>query len=120
VDPILLGEPRTRTQIEHGLALGALGLKIVPSFMNAYPYDERMAIVWQEADRRGLPVTAQCSGPRDGYAHPAHFEDVLRSFPNCRIVLAHMGLGGGEEEVVRLARKYPNVFGDTSSWLGNV
>lgn len=118
VDPILLGEARTRAQIERGLAEGAIGLKIVPGFMDAYPDDPRMAVVWEEADRRRLPVTAQCSGA--SFAHPSRFEAVLRDYPNCRVVLAHMGLGGGEDEVVRLAGTYPNVFADTSSWLGNV
>jgi uncharacterized protein len=120
VDPILLGEERTRVQIERGLEMGAIGLKIVPGYMNAYPHDPRMEIVWREAERRGLSVTAQCSGPADGFAWAGQFEDVLRGYPNCRVVMAHMGLGGGEEEVVRLAQKFPNAYADTSSWLGNV
>jgi predicted TIM-barrel fold metal-dependent hydrolase len=89
--------------------------------MNAYPYDERMAVVWREADRRGLTVTAMCAGPGpEAYSHPANFEAVARDYPKCKVVLAHMGLGGGEEVVAKLTATYPNVFGDTSSWLGRV
>jgi uncharacterized protein len=121
IDPILLGEQRTRMHIDHCIAIGAIGLKVVPGFMNAYPHDPRMSVVWEEASLRGLSVTAQCSGPKEtSFAHPAHFEDVFRSFPKANIVLAHMGLGGGEEDVVRLANTYANVFADTSSWLGAV
>lgn len=121
VDPILLGEARTRAHIAHCMQRGAIGLKVVPGYMNAYPHDERMNVVWEEASARGVTVTAQCSGPKDAsFAHPAHFEEVFSSFPRCRIVLAHIGLGGGEEEIVRLANRYDNVYGDTSSWLGTV
>jgi predicted TIM-barrel fold metal-dependent hydrolase len=121
IDPILLGEKRTQAQIDRGLALGAIGLKIVPGFMNAYPTDPRMEIVWRVAHERGLTVTAMCAGESPAaFSHPANFEDVARGYPNMRVVLAHMGLRGGEEEVVRLAATYPNVFGDTSRWLGNV
>jgi predicted TIM-barrel fold metal-dependent hydrolase len=121
IDPVLLGEQRTRAQIDRGLALGAIGLKIVPGFMNAYPFDPRMEIVWRVADQRGLTVTAMCAGESPAaFSHPANFEEVARSYPNMRVVLAHMGLRGGEEVVVRLADKYPNVYGETSSWLGHV
>lgn len=121
IDPVFLGEKRTAAQIERGLEAGAIGLKVVPGFMDARPNDERMAIVWETANTRGLSVTAQCSGPLESStAHPSYFEDVLRSYPNARVVLAHMGMGGGEDVVAELASKYENVFGDTSSWLASV
>lgn len=121
IDPVWLGERRTRAQIDRGLAMGAIGLKIVPGFLHAYPAAPRMEIVWRVAHERGLSGTAMCAGESPAaLSHPATFEEVVRSYPNLRGVLAHMGLRGGEEEVVRLAATYPHVFGDTSSWLGQV
>ena len=120
IDPVLLGDKRTRAEIARCMPMGAIGLKVVPGFMNARPNDPRMAVVWEEANRREVSVTAQCSGSLEGTAHPSYFEDVLRSYPKARVVLAHMGLGGGEQVVAQLASKYPNVYCDSSSWLGQV
>lgn len=50
------------------------------------------------------------------WGHPEHFEDVLRSFPEVDIQLAHLGVGA-EEEVARLTGRYPNLYADCSTRL---
>src|SRR5439155_24580385 len=88
--------------------------------MAAAPGEASMAIVCREADRRSLPVISQSGGRQpDNPAQPANFELVLVAYPNCRVVLAHVGMGA-EEEVARLANTYPNLYTDTSYWLGLV
>ena len=120
VDPVLFGEAWTRREIDECIALGAIGLKIVPSFIKAYPNDQRMAVVWEEAQRRRLPVLSQCGGQsRDAFAHPAHFEEALAAYPDVTLVFAHVGMGA-EEEVARLTARYANLYTDTSYWLGKV
>ncbi len=120
IDPVVLGDAWVRQEVERQLAGGALGLKIVPYAMECSPAGERMAVVWQEADRRGLPVVSQSGGRQPGdFAHPANFESVLRSYPRCKLIMAHVGMGA-EEEVARLAGKYANLYVDTSYWLGLV
>ncbi|MCH7554249.1 MAG: amidohydrolase family protein [Chloroflexi bacterium] len=120
VDPVLFGEAWARREIDECIALGAIGLKIVPSFIKAYPNDQRMAVVWEEAQRRRLPVLSQCGGQsRDAFAHPAHFEEALAAYPDATLVFAHVGMGA-EEEVARLTARYANLYTDTSYWLGKV
>ncbi len=133
VDPVLFGEQWTRQQIDAHLREGAMGLKITPLFIGAYAHDPRMAVVWEEANRRGLGVLTLSTGPLPAAAvtalglapsqtdinHPATFEPILKAYPRCRIVLAHMG-SGAEAEVARLTGLYPNLFCDTSMWLDHV
>jgi uncharacterized protein len=133
VDPVLFGEDWTRQEIDAHLRAGAIGLKITPLFIGAYADDPRMAVVWEEADRRGLGVLTLSTGPLPAAAmsalgmppahadinHPKTFEAVLKAYPRCRIVLAHMG-SGAESEVARLTALYPNLFCDTSMWLEHI
>src|SRR5208283_3590049 len=56
VNPVLFGEDWTRREIEARLAEGAVGIKILPMYIGVYPNDPKMAILWEEANRRGLPV----------------------------------------------------------------
>ena len=133
VDPVLFGEQWTRQEIDAHLRESAIGLKITPLFIGAFADDPRMTVVWEEADRRGLGVLTLSTGPLPGQAmsalgmppahadinHPKTFEPVLKAYPRCRIVLAHMG-SGAEAEVARLTALYPNLYCDTSMWLDHI
>lgn len=133
VDPVLFGEQWTRQEIDTHLREGAIGLKITPMFIGAYVDDPRMSVLWEAANQRGLAVLTLSTGPLPPAAmtsmglsaahgdinHPRTFEPILKAYPRCRIVLAHMGMGA-EAEVARLTRLYPNLFCDTSTWLDHV
>jgi len=133
VDPVLFGDQWTRQEIDTHLREGAIGLKITPMFIGAYAHDPRMSVLWEEADRRGLAVLTLSTGPLPAASmtsmglsaahtdinHPKTFEPILKAYPRCRIVLAHMGMGA-EAEVARLTKLYPNLFCDTSTWLDRV
>jgi predicted TIM-barrel fold metal-dependent hydrolase len=133
VDPVLFGEQWTRQEIDTHLREGAIGLKITPLFIGAYADDPRMSVLWEEANRRQLGVLTLSTGPLPAQAmsplgltpahtdinHPRTFEPILKAYPRCRIVLAHMG-SGAEVEVARLTGLYPNLFCDTSMWLDHI
>lgn len=133
VDPVLFGADWTRREIDAHLKEGAIGLKITPLFIGAYPADERMSVLWEEANRRALAVLTLSTGPMPAQAlaalslpstygdvnHPQSFEPILKAYPRCKIVLAHIG-AGAEEEVARLTARYPNLYCDTSQWLDHV
>ncbi len=133
VNPVLFGEDWTRREIEARLAEGAVGIKILPMYIGVYPSDPKMAVLWEEANRRGLPVLTLATahippealskiGVSEDYTdihHPSRFEDVVRSYPRIKLVLAHLGLGA-EQDTIRLAGKYANVFTDTSLRLHEV
>jgi len=133
VNPVLFGPQWTRDEIQTRLAEGAAGIKILPMYIGVYPDDPKMAVMWEEANRRGLPVLtlAVAQVPAEGLAkigvserytdihHPSRFEEVVRSYPRLKLVLAHLGMGA-EQDTIRLANKYPNVFTDTSLRLHEV
>ena len=130
VDPVLMGSNWVRSEIRSNLPLGAVGLKIIPSYIEAYPRDPRMSVVWEEADRLRLPVLTlashDCLGlvmfkmtPPETYRdinHPKHLAGILRDYPNVKIVTAHMCMGA-EDEFVKMARTYDNLFTDLSMRL---
>ncbi len=133
VNPVLFGEQWTRNEIASRMAEGAVGIKILPMYIGVYPDDPKMAVLWEEANRRELAVLtlAVAHVPPEGLAkigvgeqytdihHPNRFEAVARSYPRLRLVLAHLGMGA-EQDTIRLANKYPNVFTDTSLRLHDV
>jgi predicted TIM-barrel fold metal-dependent hydrolase len=117
LDPVFLGAEWARGEVERCLAGGARGIKIMPARIGVPPDDERMSVVWEEAHRHGLPVVSMCGlTPYTDVAHPSHFEAVASAYPRAKLVLAHAGMGA-EAEVSALARRYPNVHVDTSSWF---
>jgi uncharacterized protein len=133
LNPVLFGADWTRKEIEARIAEGAVGLKILPMYIGVYPDDSKMAVLWEEADRRGLAVLTLTVAhiPPEGLAkiglnerytdihHPNRFEDVVKSYPRLKLVMAHLGMGA-EQDTIRLANKYPNVFTDTSLRLHDV
>jgi uncharacterized protein len=133
VNPALFGAEWTRKEIEARLAEGAVGIKILPMYIGVYPADPKMTVMWDEADRRGLPVLTLAidqippegltkiglSGRETDIHHPNGFEEVVRSYPHLKLVLAHLG-HGAEQDTIRLANKYANVFTDTSLRLHEI
>ena len=97
------------------LAEGAAGIKILPMYIGVYPADRRMAVVWEEADRRALTVLTLATAEIPGEArqiwvserltdihHPNRFEDVVRSYPRLRLVLA--------DPVIRAESRTPSAW----------
>ncbi len=133
LNPVLYGGEWTRNEIQARLAEGAVGLKILPMYIGVYPDDPKMAVMWEEANRRELAVLtlAVAQVPAEGLAkigvgpqytdihHPSRFEQVVKNYPRLKLVLAHLGMGA-EQDTIRLANKYPNVFTDTSLRLHEV
>ncbi len=133
LNPVLFGADWTRTEIAARMAEGSAGLKILPMYIGVYPDDPKMAAMWEEADRRRLAVLTLAVAEVPGEAlgkigvderltdihHPNRFEDVARSYPRLKLVLAHLGMGA-EQDTIRLANKYANIFTDTSLRLHEV
>ncbi len=101
---------------------GAKGLKLHPVSNRFYPSDRGLWPAYQRAMDLRLPILfhsgeAEVAGyTQADYARPANFEPVMQSFPKLVIILAHLGKGFLEESVA-LARKYDNVYFDTSAIL---
>ena len=95
---------------------GAKGIKLHPNSQQFFPNDHRLWPAYQTAGQIGLPVMCHAGkfATRIQYAQPKHFKEVLATFPNLTLVMAHLGQGF-LDETRSLARTYPNLFFDCSA-----
>jgi predicted TIM-barrel fold metal-dependent hydrolase len=97
------------------------GITISPANQDFHPSDSRAMRVYEEAEKLGMPILIHPHGPMTEqskleFSRPYLFDDVARTFPNARIVLAQMGQPWVDETIVMLG-KHPNVFADVSGLL---
>lgn len=100
--------------------LGFKGLRVVPWLWEMPPNDRRYYPLYAECVELGVPFCTQVghTGPlrssETGRPIP-YLDDVALDFPELVIVAGHIGYPW-TEEMVALARKYPNVHIDTSAY----
>jgi uncharacterized protein len=100
--------------------LGFKGLRVVPWLWGWPPNDRRYYPLYAECVELGVPFCTQVghTGPlrssETGRPIP-YLDDVALDFPELTIVAGHIGYPW-TEEMVALARKYPNVHIDTSAY----
>ena len=101
---------------EHGFK----GLRVVPWLWGLPPNDRRYYPLYVECVERGVPFCTQVghTGPlrtsETGRPIP-YLDDVALDFPDLTIVAGHIGYPW-TDEMIALARKYPNVYIDTSAY----
>lgn len=95
------------------------GIKLLPIYAGFYPHAPELDDLWVYACRHGLPVllhtgtTYVDQAPLD-CTLPRHLDTVAIRYPECHIILAHMG-HPYEGETVAVIRKHPNVYADVSA-----
>ncbi len=100
--------------------LGFKGLRMLPWLWGLPPNDRRFYPLYAECVELGVPFCTQVghTGPlrssEVGRPIP-YIDDVALDFPELVIVAGHIGYPW-TEEMVSLARKYPNVYIDTSAY----
>lgn len=100
--------------------LGFKGLRIVPWLWNLPPNDRRYYPLYAECCELGVPFCTQIghTGPlcpsEPGRPIP-YLDEVLLEFPELTVVGGHVGYPW-LDEVISLARKYPNFYIDTSAY----
>lgn len=100
--------------------LGFKGLRVVPWLWSLPPNDRRYYPLYAECVELGVPFCTQVghSGPlrpsEPGRPIP-YLDEVALDFPELVIVAGHIGYPW-TEEMIALARKYPNVHIDTSAY----
>jgi predicted TIM-barrel fold metal-dependent hydrolase len=96
------------------------GLRVVPWLWGLPPNDRRYYPLFAECVDLGVPFCTQVghTGPlrssETGRPIP-YLDDVALDFPELVIVAGHIGYPW-TEEMIALARKYPNVYIDTSAY----
>jgi predicted TIM-barrel fold metal-dependent hydrolase len=100
--------------------LGFKGLRMLPWLWELPPNDRRYYPLYAECVELGVPFCTQVghTGPlrssEAGRPIP-YLDDVALDFPDLVIVAGHIGYPW-TEEMIALARKYPNVYIDTSAY----
>lgn len=100
--------------------LGFKALRIIPWLWGLPPNDRRYYPLYVECVELGIPFCTQAghTGPlrtsETGRPIP-YLDDVALDFPELVIVAGHIGYPW-TEEMITLARKYPNVYIDTSAY----
>ena len=115
-DPVRAVRELRRRVTEHGFK----GLRVIPWLWGLPPNDRRYYPLYAECVELGVPFCTQVghTGPlrssETGRPIP-YLDDVALDFPDLVIVAGHIGYPW-TEEMVALARKYPNVYIDTSAY----
>jgi predicted TIM-barrel fold metal-dependent hydrolase len=112
---------------------GARGIKMHPGMFSFFPDDADLWPAYEMCQQLGLPILAD-SGPWPAphalvqfsspvfdseasavidFGEPMNWSRVAEAFPRLVIILAHLGSAWWDERV-ELAKKYDNIFFDTS------
>lgn len=95
------------------------GIKLLPMYAGFYPQSPELDYLWSYASQHGLPVILHAGttyvdvAPLD-YTLPRHLDSIAIRYPECCIILAHLG-HPYEGETVAVIRKHPNVYADVSA-----
>ncbi len=117
-------EDNAAAEIEVYHAKGLKGIKLHPNFARFYPNDPAASPVYEICGRLGLPVLIHSGRTgyqenktfgikiyTEDYSDLANYEAPLAEFPQTRFVLCHAG-ALQNEQAIRLAKQYPNVWLD--------
>jgi predicted TIM-barrel fold metal-dependent hydrolase len=117
VDPT---QPGWERELHEGhQELGLKGIKLLSMYAGFFPQDERLDPLWRYATQFQLPVllhtgtTFVAQAPLE-CTLPRHLDDVARRYPDCKIIMAHLG-HPYEGECVAVIRKHANVYADISA-----
>jgi uncharacterized protein len=119
-------DPSERTAVEElRIAhedLRMRGVTMSPASQDFHPTDSSAMRVYAEAERLGMPILFHPGGQftehsKLEFARPYLLDEVARSFPKLRIVVAQMGNPWVDETICMLG-KHPHVYADVSGMLG--
>jgi predicted TIM-barrel fold metal-dependent hydrolase len=117
VDP---SDPAAAEQLEYCVReLGLRGLKLGPIYQNFDPGGKQAFAVYHKAAELCIPIlwhqgTTFVRKGRLKWADPILLDEVAISFPELKMIIAHLG-HPWEMETIVLIRKQPNVFADISA-----
>jgi predicted TIM-barrel fold metal-dependent hydrolase len=119
-------DPTERSAVEEvRLAKNELqlrGLTISPANQDFHPTDSQAMSVYAEAERLGMPILFHPSGQfteqsKLEYGRPYLLDEVARTFPDLKIVIAQLGQPWVDETICMLG-KHDHVYADVSGMLG--
>jgi len=121
VDPLMGGDALVDEMVDKANRFDVKGLKIHPAEGRYFPDDPSFQPAFETAQRLNLPVLTHGGNfaADQPYTRPENFRKILEDYPDLILVIAHMGSGYLDESLA-LARKYSNVYFDTSTVITGV
>ena len=122
-DPVVLGgEAGARHLRELAEGHGARGIKIHPVLQGFMPDDPRMEPIYRTCVELDLLVLSHSGAAKAGarYGEPRSFAPLLGTFPELKLIMAHLG-GASWERTADFARAFPHVTFDLCEiieWVG--
>lgn len=109
-------------KIKEQMEIGCLGLKLHPPLQNASPDHPGYFEILEAFKRYNKPVLFHTGvvsyyivyQTRYLYGEPKRYEKLISAFRDIPIILGHMGLREASQ-AIELARKYPNLYADSSN-----
>lgn len=106
--------------LEQAMQLGLVGVTVNPAAAGFHPTDTRAMSLFEACQHHQMPVLIECGSvlareARMEFARPVLLDEVLREFPDLKIVLGTFGDPWVDEGVALLA-KHPNVYADISGF----
>ncbi|QGQ99993.1 amidohydrolase [Paenibacillus psychroresistens] len=107
-------------QLEYAVKeLGLVGLKLAPIYQNFYPDRAEYFPLYAKANELDIPILWHqgTSFVSEGFldaSRPAMLDPIARTFPDLKMVIAHLG-HPWHGECVSVIRKHPNVYADLSA-----
>lgn len=105
-----MGAAHIREMVEEH---GARGVKLHGAFQGFSMSDERLWPVYRNCQELGIPIIGHSGPDRGGrgFAEPKAFGRLLESFPELKVVVAHLG-GAAWQQALEVAETYPNAYFD--------
>jgi hypothetical protein len=119
IDPTEPGAPEEVKIAKEDLRLR--GITLSPANQDFHPSDSRAMRVYEEAEKLEMPIVVHPSGQfteesKLEFGRPYLLDEVARTFPNLRLVIAQLGQPWVDETVCLLG-KHPHVYADVSGML---
>ena len=104
--------------LDEAIALGLVGVTICPAGQAMHPCHSRAMHLYERCQQLKLPIFVH-SGALFGnramiaFTRPDHFDEIARSFPDLRLIIAQLGRPW-IEPTLNLLKTHQHVFADTS------
>lgn len=118
VDPT---QPDQLQQLDEWMDLRFSGVVISPAAQDFHPSDTRAMRIYEKCEQNGLIVLIHQGGHftrqiKMEYAQPYLFDEVARSFPHLRLIMAHCGYPWIDQTLV-LVGKHDHVYANLAGMV---
>lgn len=105
-----------KADIEEIISLGLKGVKLHPDIQQFEADDPRAMRIYELCEGR-LPVLIHAGDHRYDCSNPDRIANIVKTFPDLKLIAAHLGGWSVWEEAAEKLPQYPNLYVDTCSSL---